>query len=84
MNLVKIFKLKGFGNEKFYRRCSVCNNDNECCNFCIYIPINPLKHKHQFNCELQIYDPNFNWFQKKILGKKEIIIIKKCVCGAIK
>jgi len=80
---MKKFKLSGFGDEEFYRECPVCKNDNEYCNFCIFIPIDKSKHKHQFNCEEQIYDPNLNWFQKKILGKKEITIIKKCVCGKV-
>jgi len=72
-------KLRGFGNEEFYRRCGVCR-ENEICNFCRYIPIDKSKHTHQFNCTEQSLQ-SFNWFQKKILRKKELTIKKLCICG---
>ena len=77
---MKIYKMKGFGNEKFYRVCDICRDDRECCNFCRYLPINKLKHQHIFNCTEETFDPNIGFFGK-LFGKKEITIIKYCVCG---
>lgn len=78
-----ITKLIGFGDELFERICPCCRNDFEVCNFCKFIPIDPRKHKHIFNCEEQILDLDMSWF-KKLIGKSNIKIIKSCICGEIK
>lgn len=76
---MKTFSLRGFGKEKFIRVCGMCKK-GDACNYCKYMPVNPEKHKCQYVCSEQIWE-ELNWFEKYILGKKEITEIKKCVCG---
>ena len=81
MRFKRLYTKEGMGNENYIRICGAgCKTENECCNWCEYIPKDMSKHKHKYflkNNEL------ITSFWKKISGGEYRKLTYKCPCGQI-